>query len=44
MSMPASTTPATVPLKYLKQGLLASDELQPEIEAFSDIALSGNAI
>ena len=30
--------------EYLKQGLIASDELQTEIEAFSDIALSGNAI
>jgi hypothetical protein len=29
---------------YLKQGLIAFDELQTEIEAFSDIALSGNAI
>ena len=30
--------------EYLKQGLIAFDELQTEIEAFSDIALSGNAI
>jgi ADP-ribosylglycohydrolase len=29
---------------HLKQGLIAFDELQTEIEAFSDIALSGNAI
>jgi hypothetical protein len=30
--------------EHLKQGLIAFDELQTEIEAFSDIALSGNAI
>ncbi len=30
--------------EHLKQGLIASDELKTEIEAFSDIALGGNAI
>ena len=30
--------------EHLKQGLIAFDELQTEIEALSDIALSGNAI
>ena len=30
--------------EHLKQGLIAFEELQTEIEAFSDIALSGNAI
>ncbi len=30
--------------KYLKQGLIAFDDLETEIEAFSDIALNGNAI
>ena len=30
--------------EHLKQGLIAFDELQTEIEAFSDIALSGTAI
>jgi ADP-ribosylglycohydrolase len=30
--------------EHLKQGLIAFDELQAEIEAFSEIALSGNAI
>ena len=30
--------------KHLGQGLTAFDELKTEIETFSDIALSGNAI
>jgi ADP-ribosylglycohydrolase len=30
--------------EHLKQGLIAFEELQTEIEAFSDIALNGNAI
>ena len=30
--------------KHLMQGLIASDELEDEIEAFTDIALSGKAI
>jgi hypothetical protein len=30
--------------EHLKRGLVAFDELQTEIEAFSDIASSGNAI
>ncbi len=30
--------------EHLKRGLIAFDELQTEIEAFSDIALNGNAI
>ena len=30
--------------EHLKQGLIEFDELQTEIEAFSDIALSGNVI
>ncbi len=30
--------------KHLKRGLIAFDELQTEIETFSEIALSGNAI
>jgi hypothetical protein len=30
--------------EYLKRGLIAFDELKTEIEAFSEIALSGNAI
>ena len=30
--------------EHLKRGLIAFEELQTEIEAFSDIALNGNAI
>ena len=30
--------------EYLKRGLIAFEELQTEIDAFSDIALNGNNI